>query len=256
MIQKTLTTAAGKRLIAKAVPRHPAVQAALQAGTVVVIAGTTNGYVAEELLAAVGQAEAFSRDRFFRGITLPPGRKVTDLGRLADHDGKFPGDVVLVKGQLQPGQTIFDVAGDLQEGDVVMKGANALDLARRQAGVLIGHPQGGTILATLPAVIGRRAKLLVPVGLEKRIPGDLNEVAARLNEPGTPGPRMMPMPGEVLTELEAVQLLSGAVAELVAAGGVGGAEGAMWLAVCGTPEQEATAAEVLDSVIAEPPFGA
>ena len=75
MIQVALTPAAGKRLIAKSLRRHPAIEAALASGTVVVVAGTTNGYVAEELLAACGGGEGFSRQRFFRGITLPPHPK-------------------------------------------------------------------------------------------------------------------------------------------------------------------------------------
>ena len=44
---------------------HPAIGAALDSGTVAIIAGTTNGYVAEEILAKIGQAERFSRQRFF-----------------------------------------------------------------------------------------------------------------------------------------------------------------------------------------------
>ncbi|MGD0953116.1 MAG: hypothetical protein ABR985_12115 [Methanotrichaceae archaeon] len=72
MRQFVLTPAAGKRLIAKALVAHPAIQTALKSGTVAIIAGTTNGYVAEEILASIGQSEGFSRRRFFRGIILPP----------------------------------------------------------------------------------------------------------------------------------------------------------------------------------------
>ncbi len=43
MIQIVLTPAAGKRLIAKAIAAHPAIQAALQSSTIVIVAGTTNG---------------------------------------------------------------------------------------------------------------------------------------------------------------------------------------------------------------------
>ncbi len=50
MIQFILTSAAGKRLIAKATASHPSIKKALKSGTVVIIAGTTRGYVAEELL--------------------------------------------------------------------------------------------------------------------------------------------------------------------------------------------------------------
>ena len=105
---------------------------------------------------------------------------------------------------------------------------------RHQAAVLIGHPRGGTIIAALQAAVGRRVRLILPVGLEKRIPGDLMELAVRLNAPGGKGPRLLPVPGEVFTEIEAIRLLCGAEAEMMAAGGVGGAEGAVWLALQGS----------------------
>ena len=50
MFQVTITPAAGKRLIAKAITQHADVKKVLSSGTVVIIAGTTNGYVAEEII--------------------------------------------------------------------------------------------------------------------------------------------------------------------------------------------------------------
>ncbi len=253
MKQFALTPSAGKRLIAKALANYPAIQTALKSGTVVIIAGTTNGYVAEEILKDIGQADGFSRRRFLRGIILPPCHKTTESGRLPDESG-FPGDVIIVKGVWQKGKTIFDAVDDLKEGDVILKGANALDLARRQAAILIGHPKGGTTSAILQAVIGRRVRLMLPVGLEKRVPGDLMELAAKLNAPGASGHRLLPVPGEVFTEIDAIKLLTGAEAEIVAAGGVGGAEGCVWLAISGNEEQEVAAEKLLKAVASEPWF--
>ena len=64
MKQFVITPAAGKRLIGKAITRHAAVAAAIKKGTIVVVAGTTNGFVAEEMLLALGQAKEFRRNRF------------------------------------------------------------------------------------------------------------------------------------------------------------------------------------------------
>ncbi|NPV62870.1 MAG: hypothetical protein HPY61_09625 [Methanotrichaceae archaeon] len=253
MKQLSLTPAAGKRLMARALAGHPALQSALQSGTVAIVAGTTNGYAAEEILKSTGQAEGFSRRRFFRGIILPPWHKTTEDGRLEDQSG-FPGDVIIEKGVWQKGKTIFDVIDELSEGDVVLKGANALDLSRKQAAVLIGHPKGGTILAALQAAVGRRVQLILPVGLEKRISGDLNELARKLNAPGASGPRLLPVPGEVFTEIDAIRLLTGAEAELVAAGGVCGAEGSVWLLLQGSPSQEEAAEKLLKKASEEPGF--
>lgn len=130
MIQIVLTPAAGKRLIAKAIATHPAIEAALRSGTIVIVAGTTNGYVAEEILSLIGQSNGFNRNRFFRGITLPPSKLTTETGRLPD-ETEFPGDVIIVKGKWQQGKTIFDVADDLKQGDVILKGANAIDISQR-----------------------------------------------------------------------------------------------------------------------------
>jgi len=253
MKQFSLTPAAGKRLIARGVAAHPAVQNALKGGTVVIIAGTTNGYVAEEVLALIGEAQNFNKSHFFRGIVLPPVRPKKENSRSPD-EGGFPGDVVISNGVWQKGKTIFDVAGDLKENDVIMKGANAVNLESRRAAILVAHPQAGTIGASLPAYYGRRVRLMIPVGLEKRVSGNLDELAAKMNEPGAQGPRLLPAPGEIVTELDAIALLTGATAQLVAAGGVSGAEGSVWLAISGSAEQEDRAMSLLQAVAEEPPF--
>jgi hypothetical protein len=253
--QFLITPSAGKRLIAKTIANHPAIRKAMVNGTVVIVAGTTNGYVAEEIFKTYKITGDFSRKHFFRGITMPPTKTVTAEGRLSD-EGKFPGDVVITKGVWQKGKTIADVVDTLKEGDVILKGANALDLTRGQAAILIGHPKAGTIGLALPAVVGRRVKLIIPIGLEKRIDGDLNVLAAKLNVPGAGGYRLLPVPGEVFTELDALRALTAADVELIASGGVCGAEGACWVAVTGEEEQEEFAEQIIASVADEPPFTA
>lgn len=251
--QYVLTPAAGKRIIAKSLLHIPSIIDALQNKTVVIIAGTTNGYVAEELLNSIGQAEGFSKQRFFRGVTLPPKYETNATGRLND-ESRFPGDVVIVKGKWEKGKTIIDVATDLQEGDLIIKGANAVNLDSMQAAIYIGHPTGGTISVALQAVIGRRIQLYLPVGLEKRISGDINKIAVKLNSPNANGLRYLPVSGNVITELQAINLISGAEAELVAGGGVCGAEGSCWIAVSGTEEQLNRADELLKFAGQEPNF--
>jgi hypothetical protein len=252
MKQFIVTPSAGKRLIAVALAKNPAVLSALKNGTLVIIAGTTNGYVAEEVLKSLG-IKGFSKAHFFRGITLPPGGAVTGEGRLAD-ESRFPGDVVIANGVWQKGKTIGDVVDTLKEGDMILKGANALDLERRQAAVLIGHPKAGTIALAMQAVAGRRVKLIVPVGLEKRVNNDLYALTEKLNSPDSSGYRMFLAPGQVFTEIEAIQQLTGATAELVAAGGVCGAEGSCLLAVTGTEAQEKNAEKLWRAIASEPPF--
>ncbi|HOU15593.1 MAG TPA: hypothetical protein PKZ84_21020 [Anaerolineae bacterium] len=244
MKQFNLTPVMGKRLIGKGMAQHPDIQRVLQKGTLLIVAGTTNGYVAEEILTALGQAEGFSRVGFRRGVTVAQGAKLPKA--------ELAGDVVIVDGQWQPGKTVFDVAESLKAGDVVLKGGNAFD-PYGQAAVQIGHPQGGTVMAIVPAVIGRRVQLIVPIGLEKRVFDDIHTLAQRVNAPETDGPRLMPLPGAVFTELDAIQLLTGAEAILIAGGGIFGAEGSAWIGVSGTEEQVAAAAALIKSVAGEPP---
>jgi hypothetical protein len=251
MKQFLLTPSAGKRLIARTLAKHPAIVKALRNGTLVIIAGTTNGYVAEEILKTHHIENDFSRKHFFRGVTLPPTQLVTKEGRLTD-ESKFPGDVVITKGVLLKGKSIADVVDSLKEGDVIVKGANALDMTRKEAAILIGHPKAGTIGLALPAIVGRRVKLILPVGLEKRVNGDLNILAEKLNSPGASGYRLLPVVGEVFTEIEALQALTGAEVDLIAAGGVCGAEGSCWLAISGNEEQEEFAEQVIASISGEP----
>lgn len=252
MKQFVITPAAGKRLIATAIALHPSIQAVLSSGTLVIVAGTTNGYIAEEILKKIGQADGFSKRRFMRGVVLPPGR-TTEEGRLADESG-FPGDVVIEKGVWHKGKSIFDVVDGLAEGDIILKGANALDPVTGQVAVLIGHRTGGTTIAALAASTGRRVRLIVPVGLEKRVYGSLMDLACRVNLPGNSGYRLLPIPGTAFTEIDAIALLTGARAEMVAAGGVGGAEGAVLLALRGSDEQMKAAGKLLNQICHEEAF--
>lgn len=244
-----ITVPASKRLIAKAFPYIPEILRALKNQTIVIIAGTTNSYIAQELLHYIGQDEGFSSRGFYRGITLPPG-----------YAGNKPSseplsDVVIEKGTWNRGKTIFDVADQLNQGDIIIKGANALDIEKRKAAVLIGHSKGGTIQASLTAVFGRRVVLYLPVGLEKRVCGNLDAIAAAINSPDASGPRLMPVSGTIVTELDAIRILTGCQADLIAAGGVCGAEGGCWIAVSGSDDQVTKACELIRSIEKEPPFG-
>jgi hypothetical protein len=248
--QFVVTTSMGKRLIAKAAASLETVLDAARERTLAIVAGTTNAYVAEEVLKVLGQAEGFDRDAFRRGLVVPSNFKQPDAVK------EFPGDVIISKGKWLEGKTIFDVADDLQAGDVVLKGANALHQASREAGVYIGHPQAGTIGVAIQAVVGRRVRLIVPVGLEKRVDVSIGQLCRLLTDPGAEGPRMMALPGEVLTEIDALEMLTTCQVLHVAGGGVYGAEGSVWLAVEGDEEDVAEAEALMKELAAEPPYGA
>ncbi len=224
-----LTVAQSKRLIAEAVVRLPEVQRALSEGTIAIAYGTTNAYLVEEIL-----GQPIPKGEYVAGRTLPPGMPDAWLG-----SGKFP-DVVLTRGARVEGVRATEALKDMQPGDVFVKGANALDYERKVAGLLLGHPTGGTIGAAYGTVVSRKIHLIIPVGLEKLVYGDLLSlsVASRRPEdhPTTPAVSLFAFIGTIVTEIEALQILCGVEARLLAAGGVAGAEGAVWLLLRGDRE--------------------
>ena len=245
--QFLLTVSAGKRLIAKAMPYLEQIDTALKDHTVVIISGSTNGYVAEEILTQIGQKGDFDKKTFWRGVNAGPGAKL-QKGAYSDCD------IVIEKGVWVKGKTIFDVVQTLGVNDVILKGANAVQADRKQAGIQIGNPMFGTSGPILEATLGKRTQLVIPVGLEKRIFGSISEIASKINKPSASGTRLLPIGGTIITELEAVNLISGASAEIVAAGGVFGAEGGYWIAATGTEEQLDVIIEVIKEIQPEPVF--
>jgi hypothetical protein len=242
-----LTVAESKRLIAKGVVQMPVVRKALTKGMVIVTTGTTNTYVAEELL-----GKKIEHGVFVTGRVYPRkgGKRMSPTGRRI-------GVVVLKNGKHVEDITLDQALKQLKPGDVVMKGANALDYADRTAGVLIGHPSSGTIGKVMPFVVGRKAHLVVPVGLEKQVSGSVRDISAKMRQP-VEGiqriPSMFLLTGDIVTEIEALRILCGVDAFQAAAGGIGGAEGGVWLVYRGTREQVAKAKALIESTQGEPAF--
>lgn len=243
-IETVLTVAQSKRLIAKAVVGHPLVKAALSQGTVGICRGTTCSYVAEEFL-----GRPVERFAYTTGLTLPkqPSQPVTPP--------KTPmHDVVIRRGEIHmDGETVTEAAKNMTSGDVIIKGANALNYAKGVAGCLVGHPAGGTVGGFWGPLYGRKIRLIIPVGLEKEIAGDIIRLSVDTMD-GNSGNSLMPMTGEIVTEIEAIRLLSGAEARQIAAGGIRGAEGAVRLLVSGTETEIARLREVIAAVEGEAPY--
>jgi len=245
-MQKTfvLTVSESKRLIAKGVAKWPSVRRALKDGMVVVATGTTNSYVVEELL-----GRRIDKTSYRSGLTLPE-RPIKEIRMSRE----IMPDLVLRAGKPVEGLDRFTAVDEMKAGDVYIKGANALDYRRKLAGVLIGLDTGGTIGTVLGKLVGKRIELVVPVGLEKLVYEDIYEIARRLAESGTDGPRMMPVWGTIITEIEALKVLTGVEALLVSSGGVCGAEGSVRLLVGGEKEQLEATERLLDEIWGEPPW--
>jgi len=199
----------------------------------------------------IGNRRKIERGAFVSGRVYPAkgGHRLQPTQTLSD--------IVLINGKQAPDMTLADALQKLKPGDVVIKGANALDYRRRTAGVLIGSSSSGTIGQVYPHVVARKATLIIPVGLEKQIPGDIPSVSASLREPIeslTHEPSMFPITGQIITEIEALDILSGVAAFQAAAGGIGGAEGAVWIVFRGPRDKVEAALKLVQSIQGEPPF--
>ena len=219
----SLTPEQGKKLIARAVASLPDVRETVMERTAVIVAGTTNRYVAEALLELVGEKEKLTG--FFRGVTVPRGAKPVPA--------EVTEDIVITKGKAIRGKTVFDVAKDLKPGDMIFKGANAVNLSDGEAAVLVGSSELGTSRPLLEAAYGRRVGVMIPVGVEKRVELPVRVLAELARDERTSGPRLLPLPGEVFTELEALEALYDVESEILASGGVMGAEGAVYFLCTG-----------------------
>ena len=171
---------------------------------------------------------------------------------LAD-PGKYPHTVVFYNGELQMGWTIYDLCEKMGPGDVYIKGVNAVD-QNHDVGVLLGSMVDGTIGKIYLARKENGFSIVVPVGLEKLIPGTIKEAAAFIGVPKDYSMgvkcRMFPLtPDETITEVEALEIISGgAKAHVFSCGGLHGAEGAVSIALSGTEEQVKRAIDVCESI--------
>jgi hypothetical protein len=214
---------AARRLIARGVAKLPAVRRAVREGLVVVTLGTTNGYVAEELL-----GRGIERERFCAGYIG------ADLSALPSERRAKP--LVLRRGQPVD-LTMDEVLGELKAGDVLVKGANVLD-PEGVGGVFMASPAGGTVGQFAIPALARGVETVIPISCAKSIHGFVTDLARELgigkvDEATGLRVGLCPLVGTVVTEIEAIALLYGVRAEHVATGGVGPGTGAVTLLLGG-----------------------
>ena len=239
-----ITPSESRRLLAKGVLALPEVQRSLKDGLFMICRGITTAFVAEEVL-----GDTLNKPNCTAGI-------VTD-GRLAStlpEEGQGPW--VFRDGSLDP--VGFDEAvKDLTATDVVVKGVNAVD-AEGNVGVIAANRFGGTIGAVWPVITARGTNFIIPVGLEKLVPS-VNVAVQKCGQglfKYVLGAKVALMPvasGQVVTEIEALAMLTGVTATHVASGGVGGSEGSVIITLEGSDETVKQAYELVKSIKGEPP---
>jgi hypothetical protein len=224
----------------------PIVKEALKNGVVIITKGTTCTYVAEEIL-----GKKIPHGAYVLGRTYPEkgGKRLPAVERI--------GEVILVKGKHREDLSLAEAVRMLKPGDVVIKGANALDYKNKLAAGIVGSSSGGTTGEILPYVGSRKAHLVIPIGLEKQVAGSVIDIVRKMQEPLESLNRVYSMflfTGRIVTEIEALNLLADVSVFQAAAGGIGGAEGAVRLVCRGPREKVQEALKLAEQIHGEPPF--
>lgn len=242
----SLTVAESKRLIAKGIAIHPLVKRKLESGMIIITTGTTNTYIAQELM----------------GLKAPHGNFVTGnitpkKGNPLKAEGAKVPVVVMVDGQ-QVDMSLQDALAAVKEGDIVFKGGNLLNYEKKQAAVTIGAPDGGTTARIQPYTSEGPAHLIVPIGLEKEVFGDLRDYERILSQEVKKEsfvPKIaVHKNAEIFTEIEAIKLFGKVNIVPFAAGGIAGSEGGKSFAVFGPLQEVKKVLAMVAEIQGEPPF--
>ncbi|OGV96912.1 hypothetical protein A2W24_03865 [Microgenomates group bacterium RBG_16_45_19] len=252
--QVTLTPTESKRLIAKAIAIHPLIKKALGKGTIALTTSTTVGYVFEEITGEKIE-DGLS---FACGITVPKGMCLTDPETFYPNVMIQNGEVVKID-RRKTHVKYREMWSEREWGpnDVFIKGANAIDPFGKVA-VLMGSTVRAEAGHIAKMAQTKGVKVIIPVGLEKLIPVSIEKaVEAAGGEPSSVNETaysmgikvwLLPMAGEVVTEVEAIRLLSGAEAIPIGAGGIGGAEGSITLILRGEENAVNKAIKIIEGI--------
>ena len=252
-LQFVLTPTESKKLLSKAVMEMDSFKLAFEKGTVVIHPSSTTVF----MLSALGVSLAPS-ELWICGLTAPRGlcasseilRETYKRGKFDPQ--KYSHEIVFKKKKLIKNLTLKEILNQLGEGDLYIKSPNSID-PYGNIGVLFAAKGAGTIGMVKKAQRKLGFEIIWPTGLEKLIPGSIKEICKEspMNSmnfcTGTPC-GVVPVNGTVITEVEAVKILSGAECIPVGSGGVGGAEGASVIVVKGNESQIKKASDVLGSV--------
>jgi len=243
----TLTPAESKRLIAKAIIKRPDVEIAHKEGYLLVGRGSTNAYILEELLGQRIEKERYCAGQIIKSFLCVLG---------ADERIK---PVIFHKGEVLNVEPV-EVLDKLSPGDILLKGANAID-AEGNVGVFMASPTGGTMGQFYLSMKARGLHIIYPVGLEKTVfsvpmAASFGGIQTITGIGAYAGMVCVPN-ADVYTEIHAFEDLFNLEAYPIAAGGWGGAEGSVTFALEGSKEDIDTCLSFISEQIkGEPPLPA
>lgn len=244
--QFTLTSSESKRLIAKGVKALPTVKKALAEHTIILAGGTTNAFLAEEILGITIESKStYTVGNITEGKT-GVSDELTRIHPFIISKGKPLGSEIHWK----------DYLSKLESGDIFIKGGNAVDHTGLAA-VAASNLSGGTIGAAAGSLYVRGIELIVPIGLEKLVPNVREAVefmaGHRPDEAIGDTIGLIPMLGAtVVTEITALETLFPVQVKCIAAGGINGSEGAITLVMDGEDSAIKEALKLIYSIKGEP----
>lgn len=260
LAQVSLIPAESKKLIAKAVTKMEVFRKALKKGLIVLHPSSSTYFIIEEVTGHKPPTNCW-----VCGAIVPKGAcgevgpnmgsgSESFVRKEGGHSEDFLRCWILRKGELTLQEPLGALLEEMVPSDIYIKGVNALD-AEGNVGVLWGSPvkehEGGTAALVMKTKRRKGFNVIFPVGIEKLIPIRISEAAKEAKKfkydyaMGV-SCGLLPCEGTVVTELRAIEILSGASAVPIAAGGLGGAEGAITLVIKGDKKQVTKAIKYIE----------
>lgn len=236
-----LSAGAAKRVIAKGVTALPTVKNALVNGTIVIALGTTNAFVAEELL-----GEPIDRGAFAAGFIDDRFNVNARLGEM--------GEIVIRNGERIEIDT-QDLLDSLTAGDVIIKGGNAID-PWGGVGVLMSSRTAGTAGRYYSIALARGVEVVIPISLQKSVHTSVNDLAREMGSDridlcmGLPS-GIHPLVGRVVTEIDALETLYPVQVMQIANGGAGKGAGSVSLLITGQEKYVRAAFDMVQGLSGE-----
>ena len=232
-----------RAFIAKAILKHPDVEKYLKTGNIAIGRGITNSFILQEFLRATGNTE-FEIDihNYVAGV--------------------IDGSLWQLNPETRTPEVVFrngkpfseSIANSVDSCDLVIKGGNALG-TDWVAGVLLAHPQGGTIGSVYATCISRGIKMIVPISLEKMVPFPVTEIVPNLGgQKNIDFARGMPVSlfpiigGEIFSEIDAIDLLGAVEVYPIGAGGVYDGAGATIFEISGVEDEIEKIIDVFEQI--------
>ena len=207
-----------------------------------------------------GGATVSLLSRLMTGTPLRLSGRMSATGlRGARHPGPGAHFLLLEKGEIRNVDSeAGDVVRKMGPGDLLITGANAID-AYGNAALLIGSPGGGGYGVCMGTLYTEGFRTLILTSVHKLIPGNLSALYGQVSRKNCDyaygmACALAPVPGEIITETEALSLRFGVQALCFAKGGHTGAESTAAFQISGEKEAVSQTLALVERVKAAPPL--